>query len=154
MCELRRLQQAKRRSLGCIRPCDVRDLLIEPVSEDWEGRKKSVVDQLALFDPVETKLEKIPYIFRYHYRCEDPSCPGHKQSIHDWELMELYRKLRNQHATENETLEGLREKFVGELCRADKDTHFFVGNVAKHPSSFIVLGTFWPPKVQRQREMF
>ena len=49
----------------------------------------------------------------------------------------------------------IQKKFVGELCAKTKDTHFFVGNHSRFPSTFMVIGVFWPPKsVQHQHEMF
>ena len=32
----------------------------------WTGRKATAIDQMVLFDPIDVKLEKIPYIFKYH----------------------------------------------------------------------------------------
>ncbi|MBN1394199.1 MAG: hypothetical protein JW959_04190 [Pirellulales bacterium] len=103
------------------------------------------MDQMILFDPVKTKLEKIPFVFKYRYRCEEKSCRGHEQSVIDWELMELYRRLKNQGMTSEEILPEINKKFIGELCRSDKDTHFFVGNHSLYPSTFMIIGVFWPP---------
>jgi hypothetical protein len=40
----------------------------------------------------------------------------------------------------------LKKKYEGEVCRADKDTHFYVGNMNKYRGNFLVLGMFWPSK--------
>jgi hypothetical protein len=32
------------------------------------------------------------------------------------------------------------------MCGEGKDTIFYVGNMHRHPKSFLVLGVFWPPK--------
>jgi hypothetical protein len=146
MCELMRRQKIHGASLGCIKPRLIKGLPIEDADPDWSDRKKAIMCQIPLFDPADAKLEKIPFVFRYEYVCEDPSCRGHRQSIIDWELMELYRKVRDRHPTRDEILAKVRQKFLDELCGADKDTHFFVGNHSLYPSSFMVLGVFWPPK--------
>lgn len=153
MCEVMRLQKATGKSIGCIKPRIVEDFLVEDADASWSDRKQAVMDQIQLFDPVDNKLEKIPFVFRYKYRCEDSACRGHAQSIIDWELMELYRKVRDQGLDRDELIGKVREKFVDELCGANKDTHFFVGNHSLYPGSFMVLGVFWPPK-SRQKEMF
>lgn len=153
MCELLRQQNATGVSLGCIKPRTVQKLSVEEVGADWKGSKKGALEQMPLFDPVNTKLEKIPYVFRYEYLCQDTNCRGHAQSIIDWELMELYRKLRVATRDRDELITKLREKYVNELCGADRDTYFFVGNHSRYPTSFMVLGVFWPPK-SRQSEMF
>ncbi|MBN2130432.1 MAG: hypothetical protein JW741_13090 [Sedimentisphaerales bacterium] len=146
MCELRHLQEGEGRSLGCIKPRDVEDLIIEKAAPEWTGRKRAAIDQMTLFDPVETRLEKIPFVFKYRYRCESRDCPGHNQSILDWELMELYRKVRDQGVPLEDIPRQIRRKFFDELCGADKDTHLFVGNHSLYAASFMVLGVFWPPR--------
>jgi hypothetical protein len=153
MCHLQRLQKAHHRSLGCIKPRDVDRVIIKEADAEWAGRKRAVLDQFVLFDPIETKLEKIPFEFRYRYRCEEPDCHGHTQLIIDWELMELYRKLRSRQATQEEISAKIRERYLGKLCGQNKDTHFFVGNHSLYPSTFMVLGVFWPPK-RAQRDLF
>jgi hypothetical protein len=153
MCELQRQQKATGRSLGCIKPRVVERLDVEEVDANWSDKKKSIMGQLPLFDPLGTKLEKIPFVFRYRYRCEDRDCRGHSQSIIDWELMELYRKIRDRGLSRDELTRKIEEKFIVELCGPNKDTHFFVGNHSLHPTSFMVLGVFWPPK-SLQKEMF
>ncbi len=153
MCELLQAEESHSRSLACIKPRDVDKLIVEAAEGGWAGRKQAVIDQLTFFDPVETKLEKIPFIFKYRYRCENRDCRGHTQSIIDWELMELYRKTRGPGVPPDDIHARIREKFLGELCAETKDTHFFVGNHSRFPATFMVLGVFWPPK-SVQNEMF
>ncbi len=153
MCELNKQQRGSGRSLACIKPRVVDDFRVKAVSTEWTDRKKAVIDQLLLFDPLDAKLEKIPFAFRFKYRCEDRDCRGHTQLIVDWELMQLFRNLRDKHPREETVLEKVRQKYFDEICGADKDTHFFVGNHSLYPSSFMVLGVFWPPR-NPQREMF
>ena len=128
-------------------------LIVEDDKPDWSGRKKAAVDQKALFDSAETKLEKIPFVFKYRYRCEERDCNGHTQSIIDWELMQLYRKLTGRGMAGSDIQTELRKKYLDELCDSGKDTHFFVGNHSLFPITFMVLGVFWPPR-SAQPEMF
>jgi len=83
--------------------------------------KKATIDQMVLFDPIDLKLEKIPYIFKYHYRCEPRIAMATPVDL-DWELMELYRRLKGVGASPDEIRQGIEDKFIGELCRQDKDT--------------------------------
>ena len=146
MCEFLSNRQSDPRSLGCVKPRDIDRLVVEDGEAEWSGRKKGVVDQLVLFDSVDKKLEKIPYVFKYRYRCEQKDCNGHEQSILDWELMELYRNLKHGGASVGEIMSKIEGKFFDELCGSDKDTHFFVGNHSQYPVTFMVIGVFWPPK--------
>jgi hypothetical protein len=147
MCDMIRMQKETGRSLACVKPRVVEGIEVEDADAEWSDKKQSVVDQLSLFDPVDkAKLEKIPFVFRYKYRCEDPNCKGHRQAIIDWELGELYRKVRDQGLDREGILAAVRQKFFDELCGPGKDTHFYVGNHSLFPASFMVIGVFWPPK--------
>jgi hypothetical protein len=146
MCELLRQQDSKGTSLGAFRPAAVEDFTIEQDSADWDPDKAAIVDQPSLLLPTKQGLEKIPYRFRYHYTCTDSGCRGHHQSIIDWELAESYRSWRDRYPDEEQLLAKFRERWLGEMCREDKDTLFFVGNQRAYPEGFLVLGVFWPPK--------
>jgi len=146
MCELRVLQQKERRSLGVFRPSRVDDLTIEPVDDGWDAGRQGVVDQANLFFPSKTGLEKIPYRFRYQYHCDVAGCPGHEQTIVDWEIAQLYRTLRSKGDSEADVLRKVKDKWLGQMCSANRDTAFFVGNQFRNPDGFLVLGVFWPPR--------
>jgi len=146
MCELRVLQKKERRSLGVFRPAQVDDLTIKSVDDEWGAGKQGVVDQANLFFPGKTGLEKIPYRFRYLYHCDDTGCPRHEQTIVDWEIAQLYRTLRDKGASETDVLHKIKDKWLGQMCSATRDTAFFVGNQFRNPDGFLVLGVFWPPR--------
>ena len=144
MCEVQRRQAADRTSLGLFRPQEVQDFIAEPAAE-WGSRQQAIVAQPSLFSPTRTTLEKIPYRFLYRYTCADMGCRGHEQSIVDWELSQAYRSFRDRYG-EQEVVDRLRQRWLGELCGPARDTAFFVGNQHQHPDSFLVLGVFWPPQ--------
>ena len=76
--------------------------------------------------------------------------------IEDWEVGALYWRLVDGGASRDEAAGSVREKFLGELCAADRDTHFFVGTILAHPKSWVVVGVFWPktrrPKSKQHRQ--
>ena len=144
MCELERRPQSCC-SLGIIRPKCVDDLLAEPTEADWTPKQKQQLAQLRLFGPANKPLEKIPYKFSYVFTCEDSGCRGHQKMVEDWEIGQLYRKMRDRYGNEGKAVEKVRDKFLGQLCGASVDTHFFVGTILQH-NTWIVIGTFCPPK--------
>jgi hypothetical protein len=144
MCALQRQQAIDGTSLGVFRPLEVSDFTVETESSEWDPDKQGVVNQPSLLFPGKTGLEKIPYRFRYRYRCADRGCGGHHQSIIDWELSQAYRVWRDQYPSD--VLDRLRQRWLDDLCGPDKDAAFFVGNQHQHPEGFLVLGVFWPPK--------
>ena len=153
MCELQRLQESEGRSLGCIKPREVDDLVVEETDEQWSDRKQAILDQKPLFDTVASPLEKIPLIFKYRYRCESPDCRGHRQSIQDWELGQLFRNVKADTLDRDEIIAKVRGMFLDEMCNRSKDTYFFVGNHSRFPVTFMVLGVFWPPR-SHQPDLF
>lgn len=130
-------------SLGVIKPTDVSDFMITPAERDWEGKAKAARQQIPL-DGKLKELEKIPYNFRYKYRCAAHDCSGHEQLITDWEVGQLFRKMRDMHG-EVAALEKVKDKFFNTICGSDKDTHFYVGRVNQH-WTWIILGCFYPKK--------
>jgi hypothetical protein len=86
MCEIRRLRQSDGTSLGAFRPAELLDFEVEEDRTPWNPDKQVRIDQTSLLMPGKTALEKVPYRFRYVYRCSDSSCRTHRQSIIDWEI--------------------------------------------------------------------
>ncbi len=145
MCWIQAQQRVDGTSLGVFRPREVSDFIIEHEPDDWDPAKLAIASQTSLFFPGRKGLEKIPFRFRYLYRCEGTQCKGHSQSIVDWELAEAFRSWSAGH-DQVTTMRMLRDKWLGELCGADKDTMLYVGNQHQHPESFLVLGVFYPKK--------
>ena len=145
MCQIQRIQAKDKTSLGAFRPSDVSDVEIIPGVEEWDEKKNAILAQPSLFNPYKRELEKIPFTFRYVYRCSDAKCKGHAQSIIDWEISEAFRDWRAKYGRDG-ALEQIRHKWLEQLCAPSKDTIFFVGNQHLRPEQFLVLGVFWPPK--------
>jgi hypothetical protein len=99
-------------------------------------------DTLFQKAPAET-LEKIPFEFRYEYRCGDMECRGHTMLCTDWEMAQAYRNWRREYGDRWET--KFRHRFEIEMVNK-LDTHFFVGTIHQHPNSWIIVGLLYPPK--------
>jgi hypothetical protein len=141
MCELQRRQAIDRTSLGMFRPTDV-EMSITEEPGDWTPAQAAKLDQLSLFGPTKSRLERIPWRFKYHYRCSDQKCGGHNQSYIDWEVIASWLNWRYPL---EEKKERVLAHYVDMMCGTEKDTRFFVGNMHLHEQSFLVLGVFWPP---------
>ena len=145
MCERQGTPQ-KVCSLGIIRPSQVLDFKAESTDRDWKPRWKRLIQQTLLFGPQRKPLEKIPYKFSYIFKCEEPLCKKHKMMIEDWEIGELFRKMRDQHGEEL-ALEKVKERFFCTMCAPQVDTHFFVGTILQY-NAWVILGVFWPKKAK------
>jgi len=146
MCWLQK-QSQKNISLSVVKPKEVKDFYWEKSSNTWSSKQNEALKQIGLFDGnVPSKLEKIPYKFKYHFICEEPNCPGHEMMIEDWEVMELYRKMKDKYGEEKGLLK-VKERFFDQLCSPKRDTYFFVGTILQF-GTWIIIGTFWPPKCE------
>lgn len=141
--ELKKRFNANRTSLGIVRPSRILDLKITNSSPVWKPEWQALFDQMRLFGPSQKPLRKIPYKFQYVFECEDSTKP-HRAMIEDWELGVLFLREADRLGSDQAAAESVKRKFLGELCREDKDTRFFMGT--KHPYNvWLVLGVFWPP---------
>jgi len=132
-------------SLGIFRPKTI-DFKAKAENAEWKPTQKGQLTQLKLFGSQPKKLERIPFKFVYEFTCADKRCEGHKLSIHDWEIMQLYRGVRDTYDyAQDKILEKIKQKFLYEMWDKSKDSHLIVGSV--YPKkTFIVVGVFWPPK--------
>lgn len=142
MCWLQR-QSQRVISLAAIKPLKIEDFYWEEVSREWSRKQLNVLNQLSLFEK-NKPLEKIPYKFKYRFRCEEENCRGHEMMIEDWEVMQLYRKMRDKYG-EKEALVKVKESFFKKICAPHKDIYFFVGTALQY-GTWIIIGVFWPPK--------
>jgi hypothetical protein len=131
-------------SLGVLVPRRVLGIEHEREADDWTEEEKAKLSQMNLFADTPKRLEKIPYRFRYVVEDEDGK--ERKLSIRDWELGELYRRMRDQHGPD-EAINKVKQKYLDKMCAPDKDTRFFVGTMYPY-NQWMVVGVFWPPKTK------
>jgi hypothetical protein len=131
-------------TLGLFRPKNIERLIIKPTSPNWTPAQLAILRQEHLFEEKPAKeLEKIPFNFRYQFRCDHNSCNGHKMFCSDWEMGESFRKWKAEYGDKWES--KFRQKYETEMIHK-YDTHFYVGTVAKYPGTWIIVGLFYPPQ--------
>lgn len=144
--QLVRLYEEEKVSLGVVRPRRVLDLEISSADRDWEPKYQQMFKQMRLFGNPPRPLRKIPFKFHYVFECKDDAKPR-RALVTDWELGMLYLNEEARLGGEEAAAESVKEKFLGEICREDKDTRFFMGTVFPY-NTWIVVGTFWPPRIR------
>jgi hypothetical protein len=147
MCEIRRLRERDRTSLGVFRPAELTNFEVVEDRTPRDPAKQVRIDQTSMLMPGKTALEKLPYRFLFDYRCADPDCGGHRQSIIDWEVGEAFRNWRDQYGSEERAVEEIRKKWAEQMWGPKRDTFFFTGNRHDNPDGFLVLGVFWPERL-------
>jgi hypothetical protein len=153
MCEIQRQHTARGQSLGLFRPQQVEDLKVQAAGKEFAQRQRALLSQASLTgdragDTTRSPLEPLPVKAKFHYRCSDPACKGHAQSLIDWELGALYANLRDGGDDEATIHAKIREKFLTQYCGPAYDTRFITGNMLKHPGSFLILGLIYPKRLR------
>lgn len=135
-------------SLGLIKPESVRDISVADNPAYRPGAVGPAVE-VDLFGTETEALEAQPFIVKVRYRCHDCGRGKHEQTIVDWETGRLGRRLLiDEGRPVAEARDSVRERYEKILGPAF-DTHLYLGNQHQHPSSFLILGTFWPPAGSR-----
>lgn len=144
LCDLQnRWERDRAPTLGVFRPGRIARLEIRPVAASWSPEQAGRLQQQAMFGTTpDTPLEKLPYDFRYHFRCDSADCNGHSLKCVDWEMGQAYRRWRETYGDLGWE-EKFRQRFEFEM-QTRFDTHFYVGTVNQHPGSWIVVGLFYP----------
>ncbi len=141
-------QKADRTSLGVFKPKKVADLVISPDVPDWKPAFKAALQQARLWETRTVSKDpprKVPFKFHYKFECDDARCKSnHQMMIEDWEVGALFWRLVDQGESHESAAKKVQEKFLGDLCGADKNTHFFVGTVLAHPNTWVIIGVFYP----------
>lgn len=131
-------------TLGIFRPKVIERLIIKAEVPTWTPAQLAILRQGHLFQkPPTHELEKVPYSFRYQFRCDESTCTGHTMICTDWEMGESWRRWSKDYGAGWEA--KFRQKYETEMIERF-DTHFYVGTVHKHPSAWIIVGLFYPLK--------
>ncbi len=135
-----------KKSLGFFKPTDIS---FESKKTYFQNNSKAAYCQLQLFNKKLKPIEPVPYKFYYKFKCfDDSNCRGHILKIHDWEINAAYHKWKTQYKSTIELIAKIKEKWLT-ICDSKKDVYFFVGNQWRHPTQFMILGVFYPPKSER-----
>ena len=82
-------------TLGFFRPGVLTGFSIDKDPQpEWTSRELAALKQASMFDNAPSRiLEKVPYKFRYSFRCCHSGCTGHRLSCTDWELQGVLQKV-------------------------------------------------------------
>jgi hypothetical protein len=141
-------------SLGLVKPKQILRVYAKRLSdsdrEEWEAHREEAIRQKDLFVDAESKTKDLvfmPVQYRASFICNDPACPTkHDMSILDWGVYVLSRKLFRDKGGAAPAEAGTIDR-INELMDLDeKDAYFFLGNTKAHPTAFMIVGMYYPPK--------
>jgi hypothetical protein len=137
-------------SLGLVRPASISGLRLVHTGDGWTEKQLNRLRQMAMFaESPKGELQKIPYEFRYRWRCADDTCRSHDMELLDWEVAESYRGWRRRYGMNWEA--QLRHRYEDELLNK-YDTQWFVGTFAKYPDNWTLIGWYRPPRNSGESE--
>lgn len=146
--DLREQQSRDKTSLGIFKPKKIHNLVVTPDHPEWKESFKRELLQARIWEDRTVSKEpprKVPFKFQYLFECDDSRCRGkHRVMIEDWEVGALFWRLVDKGATHQEAAHSVRDKFLHELCGADKDTHFYVGTILNYSRTWVIIGMFYP----------
>ncbi len=133
-------------SIALVRAYDISGLTItrhRGWTPEQQAKINGYLSQLDILDDHHRAPLQAPrFTGSYRYRCADPRCRGHRQSLLDWEFVALQRRLGG--LTDAEAAGQLRTKFLDQLCSAEREVAFYVGNQAARPQAFSIGGVYAP----------
>jgi len=132
-------------SIGLVRVARDSELYLVPDADEWNAKQLSIMNQESLFESSRKPLQKVPWTFRYKFKCADnPDCTGHDLQVFDWEPFELYR---NQLARwdPNKAHDDVLDKYNVQMGPMRRNVHLFVGTTISHPKQFSCIGVYAPP---------
>jgi len=142
--ELELEKLSKNKTIGIIKPRKIVDFFKKNISEcrDWE---KSLIDgtQKTLFGTYTSPLDKIPYWMGYNFYCNNLECKGHNMMCEDWEMMQLFRTMKQKYGSDETAFSKVREKFFDWMEK--RDVYFIVGTESRW-NKFLIISVFYPPK--------
>jgi hypothetical protein len=132
-------------TLGMFRPKTIKRLTITPATPTWTDSQLMRLRQGHLFvGPPIKELEKIPFDFHYEFQCDHDDCGGHKIICTDWEMAQSWRLWKAKYGAGWE--DKFRQRYEAEMIQK-YDTHFYVGTIHQHPHVWIIVGLFYPPRL-------
>jgi len=146
VCELERGQSCDGTSLGVVMPSEVIDIEVTEGEAEWSEQDARKLNQLTLGASVAEELTRIPFKFRYVFRCKDDVKPR-RALITDWELGMRYLNASRKR-NPRDAAEEVREFYLNLMDRSKHDTRLFVGTTLPF-NTWIVIGLFYPPKTKR-----
>jgi len=151
--DLQETQKRDRTSIGIVTPREISKIEVADRSEEdvrsFEQKfaeLKRTVDaqraQIVMFEqaipPEMKKLEFLKSRVMVSWFCNSRNCSGHKMQVLDWGLCELQRRQGSDAAVSR----------MKELSKLDTyHLKFFLGNLFQYPTSFMIVGLWYPKRV-------
>jgi hypothetical protein len=144
--ELKDRQKTYGTSMGIVKPKQITDCKIARRTSaervEWEEKAKGLLGQEVLFGDKLKPLDFPEAKFMIGWECDDIRCVGHKMSLLQWGINELYRKLKNDPDVNEKVLKVMWQR----LDREDHVVYVFLGNFRGKQYNFGLMDSCSFPK--------
>lgn len=151
--ELKERQKNDGTSLGIVIPASINTVSIEMRSrkerKEWQEKENALLSQGSLFGEEVKPIDFPEAKFYVHWKCADDKCEGHKMSLHQWGIHELYRKYRDHPDCQEKVIQAMYSK----LDQTDNDVFLFLGNFRDIQYNFGLMDSYSAP-VRKQGSLF
>jgi hypothetical protein len=155
--ELLERQKADGTSLGIIVPKVINTVSIEMRTDkerkEWQSKANALLSRGSLFGEKVKQLDFPEAKFYVHWLCNDVRCDGHKMTIHQWGIHELYRKYKNDPDGNEKVIRAMYSR----LDQDNKDVFLFLGNFSYLQYKFGLMDSYAARKRRedaRQSKLF
>ena len=138
-------------SLGIIKPKKIVRFYKKKIADcrDWEQAliegTQTTIAGFTTGQQYKSPLEKIPYWIGYEFLCDDDRCEGHNMMCEDWELLELFRVMKDKYRDDEVAFQKVKEKYFDWMLNK-RDVYFIMGTESRW-NKFIIISVFYPPKI-------
>jgi hypothetical protein len=147
-------QRAEGMSLGILVPESITDCSIEMRPEreraEWMRLEEARARQEVLFGERPKPLAFPEALFFVHWRCNDDRCKGHRMSLHQWGIHELYRKYEDREEAKEKVLQAMHRR----LNEGARDIYLLLGSFRSVMYNFGLMDTYECPARDADREGF
>lgn len=147
--ELESKKKSEHKTFGIIKPKKIVSFYKKPINEcrEWEREliegTQTTLNQIMTGEKYRTPLEKIPYWLGYNFYCDDETCKGHNMMCEDWEVLELFRSMKQKYGDDETAFKKVKEK-VFDWMLEKRDLYFVVGTESRW-NKFLIVSLFYPP---------
>lgn len=133
-------------SLGVVKP-EIKDFVWQK-SGSYE-RVLSMSGQMCLDGSSAVKIETPDKMFQYVFNCSSSCTKDHTIVCEDWELGELYRKMKNKYKDDKEAVSKVRWKFLNHMASL-KHVYFIMGTHNVY-GTWLVISVIYPKQSDLER---
>lgn len=132
-----------RTSLGLIKPETVIDFYETGEMRDYE-KDINLAIQMTIFGEKRPRLEKLPHMFRYRFRCPTDKCREHDMTCEDWELFQSFRSWRFKYPDHETLWEKIYQRYYIDFTQK-YDLYFYMGTHSLY-KTWMIIGLYYPKK--------